>query len=115
MTQPTPLMPHATASWLVDNTALSFEQIAEFCGMHPLEIQGIADGEVATGILGQDPILMGELEKEEIEKAEKDDAYRMKISDRAKKHGGRKTTKGARYTPIARRQGSSAMPMSSPM
>ncbi|MCE3005400.1 MAG: cell cycle transcriptional regulator TrcR [Alphaproteobacteria bacterium] len=99
-----PLMPKGTAVWLLDNTKLTFEQIADFCGMHPLEIQGIADGEVAMGIMGQDPLLMGELEKEEIEKAEKDENYRMKSSERAKKHAGRKTTKGARYTPIARRQ-----------
>ncbi|MBN8543816.1 MAG: DUF1013 domain-containing protein [Alphaproteobacteria bacterium] len=100
-----PLMPKGTAVWLLDNTTLSFEQIADFCGMHPLEIQGIADGEVAAGIKGQDPLLMGELEKEEIEKAEKDSDYRMKLSERAKKHAVlEKAKKGARYTPIARRQ-----------
>ncbi len=62
-----PLMPKATAIWLVENTALTFEQIAEFCGMHPLEIQGIADGEVATGIMAQSPIDTGQLTKEVIE------------------------------------------------
>jgi hypothetical protein len=99
-------MPKATAVWLVENTTLSFEQIADFCGMHPLEIQGIADGEVATGIMGQDPVAGGELASEEIVKAEKDEDYRMVMSDHAIKHikmqGAKK--KGARYTPVARRQ-----------
>jgi len=100
-----PLMPKGTAVWLLDNTTLTFEQIADFCGMHPLEIQGIADGEVAAGIIGQDPLLGGELEQEEINAAQKDSNYRMKLSDRAKAHITRtKATKGARYTPIARRQ-----------
>ena len=72
---PTPLMPKATAVWLVENTTLSFEQIGDFCGMHPLEIQGIADGEVATGIMGQNPIEGGELASDEITKAEKDESF----------------------------------------
>lgn len=99
-----PLMPKGTAVWLLDNTTLSFEQIADFCGMHPLEIQGIADGEVAAGIKGQDPLLGGELEQSEIDAAQKDENYRMKLSERAKQHAARSKTKGARYTPIARRQ-----------
>lgn len=66
-----PLMPKATAVWLVDNTALSFEQVAEFCGMHELEVQAIADGEVAGGIVGQDPIANGQLTRAEIERCEK--------------------------------------------
>src|SRR5580692_8746935 len=66
------LMPKATAVWLVDNTSLSFEQIAEFCHLHPLEVKSIADGEVAAGIKGLDPVLTGQLTREEIEKAEKD-------------------------------------------
>ena len=103
---PTPLMPKATAVWLVENTTLSFDQIGEFCGMHPLEIQGIADGEVATGIMGQDPIAGGELTAEEISKGEQDEGYRLKMSEHAIQHmkmaGAKK--KGARYTPVARRQ-----------
>ncbi|ODT78226.1 MAG: cytoplasmic protein [Pelagibacterium sp. SCN 64-44] len=75
------LMPKATAVWLVDNTALSFEQIAAFCTLHPLEVQGIADGDVASGIMGVNPIQNGQLTREEIEKAEADPSYRMKVSD----------------------------------
>ncbi len=66
------LMPQATAVWLVDNTTLSFAQIADFCGMHPLEIQAVADGEVATNIVGQDPITGGQLDAEEVTRCEKD-------------------------------------------
>ena len=102
----TPLMPKATAVWLVENTTLTFEQVADFCGMHPLEIQGIADGEVATGIMGQNPIEAGELSQDEIDKAEKDEDYRMVMAAHALAHmkmaGSKK--KGARYTPVARRQ-----------
>ena len=83
---PTPLMPKATAVWLVENTTLTFEQIGDFCGMHPLEIQGIADGEVATGIMGQNPIEGGELASDEIAKAEKDENYRMVMTDHAIAH-----------------------------
>ncbi len=102
----TPLMPKATAVWLVENTTLSFEQIADFCGMHPLEIQGIADGEVATGIMGQNPIEAGELSSDEIAKAEKDEDYRMVMSEHAVAHMkmAKAKKKGARYTPVARRQ-----------
>lgn len=101
-----PLMPKATAVWLVANTTLTFEQIGAFCGMHPLEIQGIADGEVAVGIIGQNPIESNELEKEEIEKGEKDKNYRLIMSDKALKHMklAKAKKKGARYTPVARRQ-----------
>jgi hypothetical protein len=99
-------MPKATAVWLVENTTLSFEQIGAFCGMHPLEIQGIADGEVAAGIMGQDPMAMNELSPEEIERGEKDPDYQLVMSDKAvqhmKLHKAKK--KGARYTPVARRQ-----------
>ena len=102
---PTPLMPKATAVWLVENTKLTFEQIGDFCGMHPLEIQGIADGEVAVGIMGQNPMDMGELSKEEIEKAEANPDYRMVMSEKAVQHMKmNKSKKGARYTPVARRQ-----------
>lgn len=102
----TPLMPKATAVWLVENTTLNFEQIAAFCGMHPLEIQGIADGEVAIGIMGQNPIDAGELTSDEIAKAEKDEDYRMVMSGHAMAHMKMEKAKkkGARYTPVARRQ-----------
>ena len=103
---PTPLMPKATAVWLVENTTLTFEQIGDFCGMHPLEIQGIADGEVATGIMGQNPIEGGELAQSEITKAEADEDYRMVMAEHALKHMkmANAKKKGARYTPVARRQ-----------
>ncbi|HWA17600.1 MAG TPA: cell cycle transcriptional regulator TrcR [Devosia sp.] len=96
------LMPKATAVWLVDNTSLSFEQIAAFCGLHPLEVQGVADGDVAGGIMGVNPIQNGQLTREEIEKAEADPAYRMKVSD-PKVHVAAAKRKGPRYTPISRR------------
>lgn len=96
------LMPKATAVWLVDNTALSFEQIAAFCTLHPLEVQGIADGDVASGIMGVNPIQNGQLTKEEIEKAEADPNYRMKVSDPKVRVAAPKR-KGPRYTPISRR------------
>ncbi len=101
-----PLMPKATAVWLVENTTLTFDQIGDFCGMHPLEIQGIADGDVATGIMGQNPIEAGELASDEITKAEKDEDYRMVMSSHAIAHMKMAKTKkkGARYTPVARRQ-----------
>ncbi|UYN98232.1 MAG: DUF1013 domain-containing protein [Devosia sp.] len=96
------LMPKATAVWLVDNTALSFEQIAAFCTLHPLEVQGIADGDVAGGIMGVNPIQNGQLTREEIEKAEADPNYRMKVSDPKVRVAAVKR-KGPRYTPISRR------------
>jgi Uncharacterized protein conserved in bacteria len=96
------LMPKATAVWLVDNTALSFEQIAAFCTLHPLEVQGIADGDVASGIMGVNPIQNGQLTREEIEKAEADPNYRMKISEPKVRVAAVKR-KGPRYTPISRR------------
>lgn len=98
-----PIMPKGTAVWLVENTALTFEQIGDFCGMHALEIQGIADGEVSTGIIGQDPIAAQQLSRDEIEKAEQNPDYRMKLADKAREHMKQKS-KGARYTPVARRQ-----------
>lgn len=100
------LMPKATAVWLIDNTALTFKQIAEFCNLHILEVEGIADGDVAGGIRGADPISNGQLAREEIEKGEKDSSYLLKATTfkdqviPAKK--GRK--KGPRYTPLSRRQ-----------
>ena len=75
------LMPKATAVWLVDNTSLTFEQIADFCVLHPLEVKGIADGEVARDIRGADPIANGQLSRDELDVAEKDAAYRMKAQN----------------------------------
>jgi hypothetical protein len=96
------LMPKATAVWLVDNTALSFEQIAAFCTLHPLEVQGIADGDVAGGIMGVNPIQNGQLTREEIALAEANPNYRMKVSDPKVRVAAAKR-KGPRYTPISRR------------
>src|SRR5690606_29836950 len=101
MTQPL-LMPKATAVWLVDNTALSFEQIAAFCTLHPLEVQGIADGDVAGGIMGVNPIQNGQLTREEIERGETDPNYRLKLSEPKVRVAAAKR-KGPRYTPISRR------------
>ena len=98
-----PLMPKATAVWLVDNTALSFEQIAEFCHLHPLEVKGIADGEVAAGIKGMDPVMHEQLTRDEIERAEKDPNYRLKLKESTVRIPERKRTKGPRYTPLSRR------------
>jgi hypothetical protein len=96
-------MPKATAVWLVDNTTLTFEQIAEFCGMHPLEVQGIADGEVATGIIGVDPLANGQLTKDMIDACEKDSAKKLLIAVTAREYLDTRV-KGSRYTPRARRQ-----------
>lgn len=98
-----PLMPKATAVWLIENTALSFKQIADFCGLHELEVQGIADGEVATGIQGQDPVATNQLDKAELERAQQDPKYRMRIK-RQDLPQPAKRTKGPRYTPVAKRQ-----------
>ncbi len=97
------LMPKATAVWLVDNTALSFEQIAYFCHLHPLEVKAIADGDSAQGIKGLDPIATGQLSREEISKAEKNPDHRLKISD-PKVRIPEAKRKGARYTPLSKRQ-----------
>jgi uncharacterized protein len=100
-----PLMPKATAVWLVDNTSLSFDQIADFCKLHPLEVKGIADGEVAAGIKGFDPVSNGQLTREEIERAEQDPSHRLKVAESKVKLPPIKTTKkGPRYTPVSRRQ-----------
>jgi hypothetical protein len=98
-----PLMPKATAVWLVENTSLSFDQIAEFCGMHLLEVKGIADGDVAQGIKGLDPISSGQLSREEIKRAEEDPAHHLRLSDRKVDVPVVKTKKGPRYTPVSRR------------
>ncbi len=99
-----PLMPKATAVWLVDNTSLSFEQIAEFCGLHLLEVKGIADGDVAQGVRGKNPITAGELGRDEISRAEKDSDYRLKLLKSKVKIPEIKTKKRPRYTPVSRRQ-----------
>jgi uncharacterized protein len=99
-----PLMPKATAVWLVDNTSLTFEQIAEFCGLHPLEVKGIADEDVAKGIKGQDPIAAGQLTREQIERAEKDHSVRLKMAPPKHKMPAIKQKKAPRYTPVSKRQ-----------
>ena len=104
MAQAAPLMPKATAVWLVENTALSFDQVAEFCKLHPLEVKAIADGDAAQGIKGLDPIQTGQLSREEIEKAEKDQEYRLKLLDPKVRLPVAKRKKGPRYTPVSRRQ-----------
>ena len=96
-----PLMPKATAVWLIDKTALTFTQIADFCGMHPLEIQAIADGEVAQGIVGYDPVANFQVTAEEIARCEKDPEARLKLLPPANPLP--KKGRGARYTPVAKR------------
>jgi len=96
-------MPKATAVWLIDNTTLTFDQIADFCGLHHLEVKGIADGDVAENMRGVDPIAGGELEREEIQKAEDDANYFMKMAESKIAHIPQPKRKGARYTPMARR------------
>jgi hypothetical protein len=98
-----PLMPKATAVWLVDNTALTFDQIAEFCNLHTLEVKGIADGEVAVGIQGQDPIAASQLTREEIARCENDPSARLKLSHAQTREPVRRS-KGPRYTPLSKRQ-----------
>ena len=98
-----PLMPKATAVWLLDNTTLTFEQVGAFCVLHPLEIKAIADGDAAQGIKGMDPILTGQLTREEIEKAEADQNYHMKISE-PKVRVPEVKRRGPRYTPVSKRQ-----------
>lgn len=98
-----PLMPKATAVWLVENTGLTFEQIAEFCGLHALEVQAIADGEVAAQMQGLDPVANGQITAEEIKRAEQDPSAKLQLAEQAQpaplvKH------KGPRYTPISKRQ-----------
>jgi hypothetical protein len=98
------LMPKATAVWLIDNTALTFEQIAEFCALHPAEVKGIADGNVAAGVRGADPLANNQLTREEIGKAEKDPAYRMQLRQPTHADMMDRRTKGPKYTPLSRRQ-----------
>ena len=98
-----PIMVTATAVWLVDNTTLTFRQIADFCGMHELEVQGIADGEVAVGILGFDPIANSQLDADEIARGEKDPAYVLQLKENPAAVGEERR-KGPRYTPLSKRQ-----------
>jgi len=102
MTDNLPLMPKATAVWLVDNTTLTFRQIAEFCGMHELEIAGIADGEVAVGIKGFDPVRNNQVTAEDIKACEADEAKRLTLLERNIAPPEKK--KGPRYTPVSKRQ-----------
>jgi hypothetical protein len=98
-----PLMPKATAVWLIENTALTFEQIADYCGLHPLEVQAIADGEVAPGMHGIDPMAEGELTKDEIARCAADPSARLRPA-RQEAVRVRTRQKGARYTPVSKRQ-----------
>lgn len=100
---PLPLMPKATAVWLVDNTTLSFEQIADFTGLHPLEVKGIADGEVAVGLQGMDPTLSGQLPLDEIRRCAADPSARLSMAV-ADVPQPKARTKGQRYTPVSKRQ-----------
>ena len=99
-----PLMPKATAVWLVENTALTFDQIADFCKLHPLEVKAIADGDAAQGIKGLDPVSTGQLSREDIEQAEADPDRRLKLADPKVRLPEPKSKKGPRYTPVSRRQ-----------
>src|SRR5690349_12239357 len=99
-----PLMPKATAVWLLDNTALTFDQIADFCKLHPLEVKAIADGDSAQGIKGLDPVLTGQLTREELAQAEADPASRLKLSGQTVARPGSDRKTGPRYTPVSRRQ-----------
>jgi hypothetical protein len=99
-----PLMPKATAVWLVENTSLTFEQIADFCGLHPLEVKGIADEDVAKGIKGLDPVSSGQLTREQIEDAEKNPKLRLKMAAPKHKIPQVKLKKAPRYTPVSKRQ-----------
>src|ERR1700753_4232267 len=98
-----PLMPKATAVWLVDNTALTFDQVADFTKMHPLGVGAIADGDPAQGIKGSDPISNGQLTRAEIEKGEQDPNYRLKLEESKVMLPPAAKKKGPRYTPVSRR------------
>lgn len=98
-----PLMPRATAVWLVENTSLTFEQVAEFCGLHVLEVKGIADGDVAQGIQGRDPIGAGQLTAEEIKTAEADPSHKLEIAALKVAISPSTAKRGPKYTPVSRR------------
>ena len=100
----TPLMPKATAVWLVENTALTFDQIAEFCNLHPLEVKGIADGDVAQGIRGMDPIMSGELSRAELEIEEANNTHKLVLNKTSVDLPEVKSKKQKKYTPLSRRQ-----------
>ena len=100
----TPLMPKATAVWLIDNTALTFDQIALFCGLHPLEVKGIANGDVAQGIKGMDPISSGQLTRSEIERCQEDPTSELQIADSKREIPAGKPRKTTKYTPLSKRQ-----------
>ena len=100
----TPLMPKATAVWLIDNTALTFDQIALFCGLHPLEVKGIANGDVAQGIKGMDPISNGQLTRSEIERCQEDPTSELQIADSKREIPTGKPRKTTKYTPLSKRQ-----------
>jgi len=99
-----PLMPKATAVWLIENTSLTFEQIADFCGIHPLEVKGIADEDVAKGIKGIDPVATGQLTHEQIERAEKDPEIKLAMAPPKYRMPHVKAKKTPRYTPVSKRQ-----------
>ena len=99
-----PLMPKATAVWLIENTSLTFEQIADFCGIHPLEVKGIADEDVAKGIKGIDPVATGQLTHEQIEQAEKNPEMKLAMAPPKYKMPHVKAKKTPRYTPVSKRQ-----------
>lgn len=98
-----PLMAKATAVWLVDNTTLSFKQIGDFCGLHELEVQGIADGDVAAGVKGYDPIASNQLDHEEIKRGEENPAYKLRLKHNPASEGEEKR-RGPRYTPLSKRK-----------
>ncbi len=98
-----PLMPKSTAVWLVENTSLTFKQIAEFCHMHELEVKGIADGDVGIGVRGMDPVTGGQLTRDEIKRGEADADYKLKLLELKVEVQVKKSTAGPRYTPVSRR------------
>ena len=105
MASAAPLMPKATAVWLLDNTALTFDQVADFCKLHPLEVKAIADGDAAQGIKGLDPIQTGQLTREQISAAEADPEARLKLAEqKVTIPQPERGKKGPRYTPVSRRQ-----------
>ena len=103
-TKKLPLMPKATAVWLVENSALTFKQIADFCGIHELEVQNIADGEIAQGIVGMDPINSGQITRKNLEDSEKDTSLSLKLLDKYIKSISILKPASKKYTPLARRR-----------
>jgi len=99
-----PLMPKATAVWLISNTTLTFDQVADFCKLHPLEVQGIADGDVASGILGEDPVINGQLTREEIKRCEQDPKAKLELIQMSAVLKSVKKKKESKYIPVARRR-----------